>query len=139
MSNEPNEVPNEERLEELRDETLQGEELVALCCKTLEDAKAKDLVALDVRETSTITNYLVLASGLAQPHLKALRRELDKALKDHKVKIIGVDEGDFSGWAVVDAFDIMVHLFDEETRDTYKLEALWKDAIPIDVEKLLAQ
>lgn len=118
-------------------ETLKSEELLALCCKTLDDAKAENLVALDVRETSTITNYLVLASGLADPHLKAMRRDLDKALKDHNVKIIGVDEGDFSGWAVVDAFDIMVHLFNEETRETYKLEALWKDAVSVDVEKLL--
>ncbi|MBD5778523.1 ribosome silencing factor [Pelagicoccus sp. NFK12] len=116
---------------------LKGEELLTLCCQTLANAKAENIVALDVRETSSITNYLVLASGLAEPHLKALRRELDKALKDHKVKILGVDEGDFSGWAVVDAFDIMVHLFSEETRETYKLEALWKDAIPVDVEKLL--
>lgn len=115
-----------------------GEALLGLCCQTLADAKAENIVALDVRETSSITNYLVLASGLAETHIKALRRELDKALKDHKVKILGVDEGDFSGWAVVDAFDIMVHLFSEETRETYKLEALWKDAVPVDVEKLLS-
>ncbi|MDQ8187625.1 ribosome silencing factor [Pelagicoccus sp. SDUM812002] len=116
---------------------LKGEELLALCCKTLADAKAENIVALDVRETSSITNYLVLASGLAETHLRALRRDLDKALKSHKVKILGVDEGDFSGWAVVDAFDIMIHLFSEETRETYKLEALWKDAVPVDVERLL--
>ncbi len=117
---------------------LKGEELLALCCKALDNAKAENIVALDVRETSSITNYLVLATGLAESHLKALRREVDKALKSQKVKILGVDEGDFSGWAVVDAFDIMVHLFSQETRETYKLEALWKDAVPVDVEKLLA-
>lgn len=116
---------------------LKGEELLALCCKTLDDAKAENIVALDVRETSTITNYLVLATGLAETHIRALRRDVDKALKDHNVKIIGVDEGDFSGWAVVDAFDIMIHLFSEETRETYKLEALWKDAVSVDVEKLI--
>ncbi len=116
---------------------LKGEDLLKLCCKTLDDAKAENIVALDVSETSTITNYLVLASGLAETHLRALRRDVDKALKEHKVKILGVDEGDFSGWAVVDAFDIMVHLFSQETRETYKLEALWKDAVPVDVEKLL--
>ncbi|EDY81985.1 iojap family protein [Verrucomicrobiia bacterium DG1235] len=116
---------------------LKGEELLAICCKTLDDAKAENIVALDVRGVSSITNYLVLASALAEPHLRALRRDLDKALKDHKVKILGVDEGDFSGWAVVDAFDVMIHLFSPETRDTYKLEALWKDGVSVDVEKLL--
>lgn len=118
---------------------LKGEALVALCCKTLDDAKAENIVALDVKGVSSITNYLVLASGLAESHLRALRRELDKALKDHKVKILGVDEGDFSGWAVVDAFEIMVHLFSPDTRETYKLEALWKDGVAMDVQKLLAQ
>lgn len=119
-------------------EELRGEALLALCCKTLDDAKAEDILALDVRETSTITNYLVLASGLAETHLRALRRELGKALKDHNVKILGIDESDFSGWAVVDAFDVMIHLFSPETRDTYKLEALWKDALPVDLTHLLA-
>lgn len=118
---------------------LQGEELLALCCKTLDDTKAEDIVALDVRGQSSITNYLVLASALAEPHLRAMRRDLDKALKDHKVKILGVEEGEFTGWAVVDAFEVMIHLFSPETRDTYKLESLWKDATPIDVESLLKQ
>lgn len=117
---------------------LQGEALLALCCKTLDDTKAEDIVALDVRGLSSITNYLVLASALAEPHLRALRRDLDKALKDHKVKILGVDEGEFSGWAVVDAFEVMIHLFSPETRENYRLEALWKDAKPIDVDSLLA-
>lgn len=116
---------------------LKGEALLALCCKTLDDAKAENIVALNVRETSSITNYLVLASGLAETHLRALRRDLDKALKDHNVKILGVDESPFSGWAVVDAFDIMIHLFSPETRETYKLESLWKDAVSVDVDRLL--
>lgn len=118
---------------------LQGEELLALCCKTLDDTKAEDIVALDVRGLSSITNYLVLASAMAEPHLRALRRDLDKALKDHKVKILGVDEGEFSGWAVVDAFEVMIHLFSHETRENYRLESLWKDAKPIDVDSLITR
>lgn len=116
---------------------LEGRELLALCCKTLSDNKAEDIVALDVRRQSSITNYLVLASALAEPHLRAMKRDLDKALRQHKVKIIGVDEGHDSGWSVVDAFEVMIHLFSPETRDTYKLEALWKDATRLDVDELL--
>ncbi|MDQ8203460.1 ribosome silencing factor [Pelagicoccus sp. SDUM812003] len=116
-----------------------GLETLALCCKTLEDTKAENIVALDVREQSSITNYLVLASALAEPHLRAMKRDLDKALKEKKVRILGVDEGPESGWSVVDAFDVMIHLFAPETRDTYKLEALWKDAEELDVEALKQQ
>lgn len=116
--------------------TQNGLEILALCCKTLDDTKAEDIVALDVREQSSITNYIVLASALAQPHLRAMKRDLDNALRDKKVKILGVDEGEDSGWSVVDAFDVMIHLFSPETRDTYKLEALWKDAARIDIDSL---
>ncbi len=113
-----------------------GFEILAICCKALEDTKAEDLVALDVSKQSTITNYLILASAMAEPHMRALKRDLDKSLKDHNVKILGTDEGRESGWSVVDAFDVMIHLFTPETRENYKLEALWKDAERIDIETL---
>lgn len=118
---------------------LEGRELLAHCCKTLDNTKAEDIVALDVRGLSSITNYLVLASALAEPHLRAMKRDLDKTLKEHRVKILGAEEGQESGWSVVDAFDVMIHLFSPETRGTYKLEALWKDAERLDVEELLAE
>lgn len=117
---------------------LTGQELLALCCKTLDEIKAEDIVALDVRGLSTITNYLVLATAKAEPHLRAMKRDLDKSLKEHNVKILGAEEGQESGWSVVDAFDVMIHLFSSETRETYKLETLWKDAVKLDVERILA-
>lgn len=113
-------------------------ELVALCCQALEDIKGEKIVALDVRGKSSITNYIVIASAMAEPHLRAMKRELDKAFKERNVVILGADESKFSGWSVVDAFDVMIHLFDRDTRDVYKMEALWKDAERLDVEKLLA-
>lgn len=114
-------------------------ELVALCCQALEDIKGENIVALDVRGKSSITNYIVIASAMAEPHLRAMKKELDKAFKEHNVKILGSDESKYSGWSVVDAFDVMVHLFDRDTRDVYKMEALWKDSESLDVQKLLAK
>lgn len=127
------------RTKKTKDDHANGRAALALCCKALDDTKATDIVALDVREQSSITNYLVLASALAQPHLRALKRDLDKALRENKVKILGVDEGHDSGWSVVDAFDVMIHLFTPETRANYKLEALWKDAIRLDVDALIVE
>ena len=119
--------------------TPENRELLEICCQALDDTKAEDLAALDVSEQSSITNYLILASATSNPHLKALKRDLDKALKDHRVKIVGVDEGDETGWSVVDAFDVMIHLFTPEMRETYDLESLWKDASPIAIEDLLPE
>ena len=127
------------RTKKTSDDHGHGREILALCCKALDDTKAANIVALDVRGKSTITNYLILASALAEPHLRALKRDLDKALRDQKVKILGIDEGQDSGWSVVDSFDVMIHLFTPETRENYKLEALWKDAARLDIEDLLAE
>lgn len=107
-------------------------DLMAVCCDALEDKKAINLKILDVREVSTITDYLVIATGNSQPHLKALRGAVERSLKSAKAGIIGSESGAESGWQVVDAFDFMVHLFTEEMRENYRLEQLWKDAPTVD-------
>lgn len=110
--------------------------LMALCCEALDDKKAIDLKILDVRGISTVTDYLVLASGNSQPHLKALRSAVERTLKDAKSHVVGAETGDDSGWQVVDAFDFMVHIFTPEMRDNYRLEQLWKDSVKIDPAEL---
>lgn len=110
--------------------------LLKLCHDVLDDRKAGQLVLLDVREQSSITDFFVIATATSQPHLRAMRGELDKALKAAKVQLIGVDADVGSGWMVIDAFEVMVHLFTAETRDFYRLENLWKDAGVVDPEDL---
>jgi len=111
--------------------------LLKLVVQTLDDKKAEDLQVLDVRAQSSITDFLVLATGTSEPHLRALRIELEKALDGARVPIIGVENTQGSGWTVFDAFEIMVHLFTTENRAKYRLELLWKDAEEISVEALL--
>ena len=113
-------------------------EVVKLCCRALDEKKAIDLRVLDVSEQSSITDYLVLATGSSEPHLRALRVELEKALDASKTHIVGMEVAQESGWIVVDAFDVMVHIFSPDTRERYGLENLWKDAAEVSVPKLLA-
>lgn len=108
-------------------------QLAARCGQALDDKKAINLRLLDVRGRSTVTDYLLIASGNSQPHLKALRGAVERALKDAGATIIGAEAGDNSGWQVVDAFDLMIHLFTPETRTHYALEQLWKDAPEVDI------
>ena len=112
--------------------------LLKLVVQTLDDKKAEDLQVLDVKAQSSITDFLVLATGTSEPHLRALRIELEKALDGARVPIIGVENTQGSGWTVFDAFEIMVHLFTTENRAKYRLELLWKDAEEIPVAALLA-
>ena len=116
--------------------TEENRELLKACYTALDETKAENIQALDVSKQSSITNFLILASANSEPHMRALKRDLDKALKERKVKIIGTDEGQESGWSVVDAFDVMIHLFTQEMRETYDLESLWKDAKQIDLAEL---
>jgi ribosome-associated protein len=106
----------------------------------LEDKKADDLKVLHVGGLSDITDYLVLATGNSEPHLRALRIEAEKILDAAKVKIAGMDQGGFnSGWTVVDAYQIMVHFFTAEQRGNYALEKLWKDAAEVDLKTMAAK
>jgi ribosome-associated protein len=116
----------------------QSLELVRLCCRALAEKKAADLRVLDVRALSTITDYLVIGTATSEPHIRALRVELEKALDANKTHIVGFETTPESGWVVFDAFDVMVHIFTAEKRDGYRLEKLWRDGKEIEVAELLA-
>jgi ribosome-associated protein len=114
-----------------------AKKLLRLIVRALDDKKAEDLQVLDVSRQSTITDYLVLATGNSEPHLRALRIELERVLDEEHARIVGVDTTKGSGWVVVDAFELMVHLFSTDNRAKYRLESLWKDAKPVAIAGLL--
>ena len=107
--------------------------LLQLIVQALDAKKAEDLRVLDVSKLSSITDYLILATGNSDPHLRALRIEVERVLDEQKAKILGVDTTRTSGWTVVDAFEIMIHLFTPENRDKYRMELLWKDAVEVEL------
>ena len=103
-------------------------ELVKTCCHALDEKKAGELRVLDVGDLSSITDYLIIATATSDPHLRAMRVELEKTLKDAGVRVAGVETAQESGWAIIDLFDVMIHLFRADVRARYGLENLWKDA-----------
>ena len=111
--------------------------LLKLIVQALDEKKAEDLRVLDVSRESSITDYLVLATGGSEPHLRALRIELERVLDQEKARILGVDTTKGSGWTVVDAFEVMIHLFTPENRGKYRMEQLWKDARELALPALL--
>jgi ribosome-associated protein len=123
----------------MKSSPLSALEIVKACCRVLDEKKAADLTVLNVADQSSITDYLVLATATSEPHLRALRVEIEKTLDAAKVKIVGMETAQESGWMVIDAFDVMIHLFLTETRERYGLERLWRDATEVSVVKLLRQ
>ena len=97
---------------------MTSEELAADLAKALEDAKAVDIKTYDARGKSGLTDFFVVATGAAAPHLKALLRALPKAYR-----LSGDPE---SGWIVGDYVDVVVHVFSAEARAYYQLEKLWE-------------
>ncbi len=119
---------------------LQTLPLLRTLVSALEDEKADGLTVLYVGGISDITDYLVLATGNSEPHLRALRIEVEKVFDAAKVPIAGMEQGDYgSGWTIVDAYQIMVHVFTAEQRSNYALEKLWKDARPVDLKTFEAE
>ena len=114
-------------------------ELAKSCCRVLDEKKAGNLSVLDVSAQSSITDFLVLATATSGPHLRALRIELEKALDADRVRLVGMETAQESGWMVIDAFDVMIHLFLAEARERFALERLWRDATEISVAKMLAR
>jgi len=108
--------------------------------RALDEKKVGDLRVLKVSAKSSITDYIVLATGTSEPHLRALRIEVERVLDAVKQPIAGMEVGTYgSGWTVVDAYQIMTHLFTPEQRENYALEKLWKDAETLDVATLIQE
>ena len=116
---------------------LSSYELTQLCCKALVEKKAENVRIIKVADRSSVTDYMIIATGTSEPHLRALRVELHRALADSPARVIGVDTSSESGWTVVDLFDVMIHLFSAEARNRYKLENLWREAEAVSLNKVL--
>jgi len=112
-------------------------DLVKLVSRVLDEKKADDITVLDVSAQSSITDYLVIATATSEPHLRALRIELEKLLDLKKVRLVGMETAQDSGWLVIDSFDVMIHLFLAEPRERYGLERLWRDATQVPLKKLI--
>ncbi|MBT5902634.1 MAG: ribosome silencing factor [Opitutaceae bacterium] len=122
---------------ETNDTPIEVPPVIAELVQALDDKKTEDIKVLAVGEQSSITDFLILGTGMAGPHLRALRVEMEKILDTAHAPIAGVDFGEDSGWIVFDAYQVMIHLFLPEQRDIYQLEKLWGDAAELDVSAMI--
>ena len=99
----------------------------------LSEKKAVEIMVFDLREVSSFTDYFVIASGSSTRHVKTLADEAAQVVREQGEKTLGV-EGDPPGrWVLVDADDVVIHLFEPEARDFYALERLWGEAERLDL------
>src|SRR5215475_6003247 len=108
---------------------MDSRKLAQLCRELADNKKAEDILVLDVRRISSITDYFVIASGTSEPHLRAISDEIMGRLREeHGLRPKTVDGTVAAGWLVLDLFDVIVHIMRRDTRAHYDLETLWGDA-----------
>jgi ribosome-associated protein len=109
----------------------------ALLCRDLADnRKAENIVILDVRKISSITDYFVICTGTSEPHLRAIVDEIQENLEEkHQLSPRGTDGSINTSWVVLDYFDVIVHVMRSDVRDLYNLEDLWGDAPQVKTRK----
>jgi len=107
---------------------MQIEELAQLVENALDELKAKDVVRIDVREHTSVTDFMIIASGTSNRHVNALSDNVVEKAKESGRKPLGV-EGKGSGeWVLVDLGDVVVHVMQPATREFYDRERLWQSA-----------
>lgn len=111
---------------------MTSEELAMLCARGADHRKGEEIVVLDLRGKSNITDFFVIVSGTSEPHLKAIREEIEDRARERGVRVRGVDGFPMSQWVVMDFVDTVVHVFSRERRDFYAIERLWGDAPHLD-------
>lgn len=108
------------------------DELKALILNTFEDAKAEDTVVVDLQGKSSLADAMVIASGRSDRHVSAIAERLLSALKDAGYGKARVEGQQTADWILVDAGDIIVHIFRPEVRSFYNLEKMWSTELPED-------
>lgn len=103
----------------------EDEKILDIVQKTLEDNKAEDIVIMDLRGKTSLASFMVVASGTSQRHVASLSEKVQQDLKanGYPSAIEGEEKAD---WVLIDAFDVIVHIFKPEVRDFYSIETMWQ-------------
>lgn len=108
---------------------MDSRKLALLCRELADNKKAEDIVILDVRQLSSVTDYFVIASGTSEPHLRAIVDEItDKLREEQHLRARAIDGTTQGAWVVLDYFDVIVHVMRHNVRERFDLETLWGDA-----------
>ena len=107
---------------------MQADQLKDIVINALEELKAQDISVLDVKDRTSVTDFMVVASGTSNRHVRSLAQSVVQDVKEKTDLMPSVEGGQTSDWILVDLGDIVVHLMMPATREFYDLERLWRDA-----------
>jgi ribosome-associated protein len=108
---------------------MDSKKLALLCRELADNRKADNIVILDLRKLSSVTDYFIICTGTSEPHLRAIVDEITEQLREtHALRPRAMDGAFRTAWVVLDFFDVIVHVMRADVREHYDLEGLWGDA-----------
>tara|TARA_B100000780_G_scaffold250739_1_gene197000 strand:+ start:54 stop:404 length:351 start_codon:yes stop_codon:yes gene_type:complete len=97
---------------------------------TLNSNKALDIISIDLKNKSSMADYMIVASGTSSRHIQALSEQVLEKLKINGVKNSKIEGKESNDWKLVDGVDLIIHIFNPEKRKFYELEKIWSEIIP---------
>ena len=110
-------------------------DLKKIIIQTLDKNKAQDIVSIDLKDKSSMADYMIIASGTSSRHIQSLSEQVLEMLKNNGLKDSNIEGKESNEWKLVDGIDLIIHIFHPEKRKFYELEKMWSELIP--KEKLI--
>ena len=105
-------------------------DLKEIVINTLDLNKAQDVVTIDLKDKSSMADYMIIASGTSSRHIQSLSEQVLEKLKANGIKNSKIEGKESNEWKLVDGIDLIVHIFHPEKRKFYELEKIWSELIP---------
>ena len=105
-----------------------ADQILELITTSLDDDKAENVLTIPLKGKSAMADYMVVASGTSSRQVAAMAEHIEFKLKQNKVDVLGLEGLRQADWVLIDANDVIVHLFRPEVREFYGLERMWSDA-----------
>jgi len=105
-------------------------DLKSIILDTLDSNKALDIISIDLKNKSSMADYMIVASGTSSRHIQALSEQVLEKLKENGIRNSKIEGKESNDWKLVDGIDLIVHIFNPEKRKFYELEKIWSELIP---------
>ena len=105
-------------------------DLKSIILDTLDSNKALDVISIDLKNKSSMADYMIIASGTSSRHIQSLSEQVLEKLKANGVKNSKIEGKESGDWKLVDGIDLIIHIFNPEKRKFYELEKIWSELIP---------
>jgi len=107
-----------------------NKDLKSIILDTLDSNKALDIISIDLKNKSSMADYMIIASGTSSRHIQALSEQVLEKLKNNGIKNSRIEGKESLDWKLVDGIDLIVHIFNPDKRKFYELEKIWSELIP---------